>query len=190
MKNLRSILVGISCLFCFSIWAGSAFAMGASIQGMGSWWDAGDAGSTYGLGIRGTIGEQLAVDLGYTYFGEGDDIHFRDLGNDDEIRFGGIDAQVLDLGLRYTLPSEVYFGGGFSYYEFGRADGDCDIDGDWGYYGLVGWSFGGAHLRGFIEGAYRSVEGTINYDNEITTSNDANFDYDGFNVNVGAMFRF
>ncbi len=48
---------------------------------------------------------------------------------------------------------EIYLGGGGSYYFM-----DSDIgstDGIWGLYGLVGWSFGGENIRGFVEGIYR-----------------------------------
>ncbi len=56
--------------------ASNAQASGSSIQAMGSWYDAGDSGDTYGFGIRGTaeVMEALGIDLGYTYFGAGDDV--------------------------------------------------------------------------------------------------------------------
>ncbi len=169
----------------------NAMAMEGSIQGMGSWWDAGDSGSTYGLGLRGSLGvmEALGVDLGWTYFSEGDDVTFH-FPNDKNktIKLGGIDANVFDLGLRYTFPAEIYLGGGLSYFDF-----DHDVastDGEWGVYGLVGWSFGGEHIRGFIEGMYRYTEGTIKYDHGFEGHVDRDVDYDGLAANIGIMYRF
>lgn len=170
--------------------ASSAWATGSSIQGMGSWWDAGDSGSTYGFGVRGTLGfsEAFGADLGWTYYGEGDDVTLRLPGHDNDIEFGGIDANVFDLGLRYTLPAEIYFGGGLSYYDLGHDV--SDIDGEWGFYGIVGWSLGGENLRGFIEGMYRYTEGTIKYNDGFKGSLDRDVDYDGLGLNMGIMYRF
>lgn len=163
---------------------------GSSLQAMGSWWDAGDSGSTYGFGLRGTVGgmEALGVDLGWTYFGEGDDINIDIPETDENVTLGGIDAHVFDLGLRYTLSMEMYFGGGLSY--FALDHDTASIDGEWGVYGLVGWSFGGEHVRGFIEGMYRYTEGTLKYDNGFEGHIDRDVDYDGLVANIGIMYRF
>ena len=170
--------------------APTAQAVEGSIQGMGSWWDAGDSGSTYGFGLRGTLEfmEGLGIDLGWTYFGEGDDMTLRLPGKNDDINFGGIDANVFDLGMRYTFPAEIYLGGGLSYFDLGHDI--ASIDGEWGLYGLVGWSFGGEHLRGFIEGVYRYTEGTIKYNHGFEGHIDRDLEYDGFGANVGVMYRF
>lgn len=172
-------------VFCLGI---TGSCMGSSLQGMGAWWEAGDSGSTYGLGLRASLGDVLAVDLGWTYFGEGDDLTVN-LPGGDEVQLGGIDANVFDLGLRYTLPTEMYFGGGLSYFDF-----DHDIastEGEWGVYGLVGWSFGGEHFRGFVEGMYRYTEGTISYeDHWLEGTVDRDVEHDGFACNIGLMYRF
>ncbi len=170
--------------------ASNAHASGSSIQAMGSWYDAGDSGDTYGFGIRGTYGvmEALGIDLGYTYFGAGDDIDIDVPGVNDNLTFGGIDAHTFDLGVRYTLPMELYFGGGLSY--FALDHDTASIDGEWGAYGLVGWSFGGEHVRGFIEGMYRYTEGTIEYDHGFHGEVNRDVDYDGFAANIGIMYRF
>ena len=170
--------------------ASNGHAMEGSIQGMGSWWDAGDSGSTYGFGLRGSLGvmDALGIDLGWTYFGEGDDYKVHIPGKNNDINLGGIDANVFDLGLRYTFPAEIYVGGGLSYFDFGHDLGS--IDGEWGVYGLVGWSFGGEHLRGFIEGMYRYTEGTLKYDHGFEGHFDRDIDYDGLAANIGIMYRF
>jgi len=162
--------------------------MASSLQAMGSWWEAGDSGSTYGLGVRTTLGDLLALDLGWTSFGEGDDVHV-DIPGDNDVDLGGINANVFDVGARYTLPMALYLGGGLSYFDF---DHDAaSIDGEWGIYGLVGWSFGGKHVRGFMEGMYRYTEGTIRYnDHRFAGTVDSDVDHDGLGLNVGIMYRF
>ena len=83
---------------------------------------------------------------------------------------------------------EIYLGGGLSYYDF---DYELDsLDGEWGVYGLVGWSFGGEHLRAFIEGMYRYTSGTIKYDDGFLGTYERDVDQDGFAANVGIMYRF
>ncbi|WP_028581331.1 porin family protein [Desulfogranum japonicum] len=187
-KVFRCCVFSTCAVVCSCMILSSAYALDGSLQALGSWWDAGDSGPTYGLGIRGSIGSQWALDLGYTYYGEGDDVHFRTLDNDDEIRFGGIEANVFDLGFRYTFPAEIYVGAGASYYDF---DHELDnIDGEWGLYGLLGWSFGGEHIRGFIEGMYRATNGTIEYDDGFYGTYSEDFDQDGLSVNAGIMYRF
>jgi len=176
----------------FSVMAASSCSAnsGSSIQAMGSWWDAGDSGSTYGFGLRGTVGitQEIGIDLGWTYFGAGDDVDIDIPGSDDNITLGGIDAHAFDIGARYTLPAELYLGGGLSY--FALDHDTSSIDGEWGVYGLVGWSFGGEHVRGFVEGMYRYTEGTIEYDDGFKGTLDKDVDYDGFAANVGIMYRF
>jgi hypothetical protein len=177
---------------CFSVLvASNCYAnSGSSIQAMGSWWEAGDSGSTYGFGLRGTLGvsDELGIDLGWTYFGAGDDVDIDLPGTSNNLTLGGIDAHSFDLGVRYTLPMELYLGGGLSY--FALDHDTAEIDGEWGVYGLVGWSFGGEHIRAFIEGMYRYTEGTLEYDNGFEGSFSRDVDYDGFAANVGIMYRF
>lgn len=182
MKTMKIFSVA-AILSIFS--AGSAMA--SSLQAMGSWWEAGDSGSTYGFGLRGSIGDVWALDLGWTYFGEGDDVTV-DLPGDNDVQLGGIDANVFDIGARYTLPADLYFGGGLSYFDF-----DHDVastEGEWGVYGLVGWSFGGQHVRGFVEGMYRYTEGTLEYDDGFQGTVSRDVDHDGFAMNVGIMYQF
>lgn len=166
----------------------NAHAMG-SIQAMGGMWDAGDSGNTDGLGLRGSLGETLALDLGWMYYGDGDDIEIDIPNSDDKVKLGGIDTNVFELGLRYTFPMELYLGGGLSYFDF---DHDVhSVDGEWGVYGLAGWSFGGEHLRGFIEGMYRYTKGTIKYDNDYFEGTvERDIDHDGLAANIGIMYRF
>lgn len=188
MKLKKLIITGAAAA-CIIPFAGSdALAMGGSLQALGGWWDAGDSDSTYALGVRGSLGETWGVDLGWMHYGEGDDIEFEGPVTGDDYKFGGIEVNVFDLGLRYTFKSELYLGGGLSYYDF---DYELDsIDGEWGMYGLVGWSFGGEHIRGFIEGMYRYTTGTIEYDNGFLGTYDQDVDQDGFAANVGIMYRF
>ncbi len=186
MKGNRFKLLCMAIILS-ALTATTASAGGSSIQALGSWWSPGDSGSTYGYGLRGTagIGDAFGIDLGWTYFGEGDDIK---IGNNDEIRLGGVDAHTFDFGARYTLPMELYFGGGLTYFAFDHDT--AKIDGEWGVYGLVGWSFGGEHVRGFIEGMYRYAEGTVKYDHGFEGHLDNDLDYDGFAANIGIMYRF
>jgi len=186
-KQIKLLCIGIA-FSAFS--ATSVYAGDSSIQAMGSWWSAGDSGSTYGFGLRGTAGitDAFALDLGWTYFGEGDDIKINLPGNNNDIKLGGIDAHAFDFGARYTLPMELYFGGGLSYFALNHDS--AKIDGEWGVYGLVGWSFGGEHIRGFIEGMYRYTEGTLEYDHGFEGHLNRDVDYDGFAANVGIMYRF
>ena len=165
-----------------------AHAVDGSIQALGGWFDAGDSGDTYGYGVRGSIGSgSWAADLGFMHYGEGDDIEIDEI--DFEKDFSGIKLNVFDLGARFTLPAEIYFGGGLSYFDFDYDAGS--VDGEWGVYGLVGWSFGGEHIRGFVEGLYRYVEGTVKYeDREFDADVERDIDHDGFGVNVGIMYRF
>ncbi len=109
-------------------------------------------------------------------------------GKHENLTFSGIDAHAFDLGVRYTLPMELYFGGGLSY--FALDHDTASIDGEWGVYGLVGWSFGGEHVRGFIEGMYRYTEGTLKYDRGFYGSVDQDIGYDGLAANIGIMYRF
>lgn len=190
MKTRKNTLLKSSAAILFTaalLLAPSAYAVDASIQAMGGWWEAGDSGDTYGYGLRGSVGANgLAVDLGWMHYGEGDDIDIDALDYHKDL--GGIKSNVFDLGMRYTLPMELYFGGGLSYYDF---DHDVEsIDGEWGVYGLVGWSFGGEHIRGFIEGMYRYTEGTVSYDDEFEGHFDRDVDHDGLGANIGIMYRF
>ncbi len=190
MKGKKLKLLCMSAVFS-ALAASSCYAIGgSSIQALGSWWEAGDSGSTYGFGLRGTAGitEAFGVDLGWTYFGAGDDVDLDIPGRDNNLKLGGIDANVFDLGLRYTLPMELYFGGGLSYFALNHDT--ASIDGEWGVYGLLGWSFGGEHLRGFVEGMYRYTEGTLKYDHGFEGHLDRDVKYDGFGANVGIMYRF
>ena len=167
-------------------WGGSAMA--SSLQVMGAGWEAGDSGTTYGFGLRGSFGDAWSIDLGWTYFGEGDDVRITVPGRND-VELGGIDANVFDLGTRFTLPAEIYIGGGLSYFDFDHET--ASMDGEWGIYGLVGWSFGSEHVRGFVEGMYRYTEGTISYaDHRINGTVDRDMNHDGLGVNVGLMYRF
>lgn len=178
----------VICMAALLSLAMTGSGMATSLQGLGSWWEAGDSGSTYGLGLRGSLGDVWAIDLGWTYFGEGDDVVI-DLPGDNEVELGGIDANVFDFGMRYTLPAEVYFGGGLSYFDFDHDT--ASVDGEWGVYGLVGWSFGGEHVRGFVEGMYRYTEGTVSYDDHnFEGTVDRDVDHDGLALNVGLMYRF
>jgi hypothetical protein len=177
-------------LFSVLVAANCSANSGTSIQAMGSWWEAGDSGSTYGYGLRGTAGitEEFGIDLGWTYFGAGNDVDIDIPEVDENITLGGIDANAFDLGGRVTFPAELYVGGGLTYYAM---DHDTSsIDGEWGVYGLVGWSFGGDHLRGFVEGMYRYTEGTLKYDHGFEGTLERDIGYDGFAANVGIMFRF
>jgi hypothetical protein len=170
------------CTIILLFTAGNVAANG-SIQAFGSWWDSGDADTSYGGGLRGTIGKEIAIDIGWTYF-TGDDITIDVGGKEETLDFGGLDSHVFDLGFRYTFPMEIYLGGGGSYYTF-----DSDIgstDGKWGLYGLLGWSFGGEHFRGFVEGIYRYTEATVEFD----TTDDYDISYDGIGANIGIMYRF
>lgn len=163
---------------------------GSSIQAMGSFWKAGDSGNTYGYGLRGTAGisREIGIDLGWTYFGAGDDVNFDIPETDENVTLGGIDAHTFDLGARLTFPAELYVGGGLTYFAM---DHDVSsIDGEWGVYGLVGWSFGGDYVRGFIEGMYRYTEGTLKYDHGFEGTLERDIGYDGFAANVGIMLRF
>ena len=87
--------------------ATNAHAVDGSIQALGGWWDAGDSGSTYALGLRGSLGSgPWAADLGWMSYGEGDDIKI----NVDEHQkeFGGIDANVFDLGINiFNINGEL-----------------------------------------------------------------------------------
>jgi hypothetical protein len=162
--------------------------MASSLQAMGAGWEAGDSGTTYGFGLRGTLGDVWALDLGWTYFGEGDDVHIN-IPGDNDVNLGGINANVFDLGVRFTLPMELYFGGGLSYFDFDHDT--ASISGEWGVYGLMGWSFGSDHVRSFIEGMYRYTEGTIRYDNHhFEGTVDRDVSHDGLGVTVGLMYRF
>lgn len=189
----KNLIIGIAATaLSYSLLSGlliSEAHSAASIQALGGWWHAGDSGSTYALGLRGSVGETWGVDLGWMRYGEGDDIAINNPTNDDKINLGGIEANVFDLGLRYTFPMELYVGGGASYFDF---DHELDsIDGEWGVYGLVGWSFGGEHLRGFIEGMYRYTTGTIKFEEDrFLYSYEKDIDQDGFAANVGIMYRF
>jgi hypothetical protein len=177
-------------MFCvwavFSVFIATSAHAGGSIQAMGSWWDPDESASSYGFGLRGSIGSSFALDLGWTYYA-GEDISI-DLPNGQEIVISdGIDAHVFDLGARYTFPIELYLGGGASYFVF-----DSDVgstDGNWGLYGLVGWSFGGEHIRGFIEGVYRYTEASIEFDG-VGRDSEHDLSYDGFGANIGIMYRF
>lgn len=174
----RIIIICAYCLFSF-LTVVNANAAG-SVQAYGSWWDSGDADTSFGGGLRGTMGDEIALDLGWTYFA-GDDISIGAYS-------GGVNSNAIDLGLRYTFPMEIYLGGGGSYYFM-----DSDIgstDGTWGLYGLVGWSFGGENIRGFVEGIYRYADTSIDFDRPVNGSYSYDISYDGFGANIGIMFRF
>ena len=193
MKNICTFLKGgllpaALLLAGMTAFTPSAQALDGSVQVLGGWFDAGDSGDTYGYGIRGSLGARgWSADLGFMHYGEGDDIKIDEI--DFERDLSGIKLNLWDLGVRYTFPSELYLGGGASYFDFDYDAGS--IDGEWGLYGLVGWSFGGEHLRFFIEGMYRYVEGTVKYeDREFSATRDEDIDHDGFGANIGVMYRF
>lgn len=161
--------------------ASSVCAGGSSIQAFGSWWEAGDTDSSYGGGLRATMGDDLAIDAAWTFI-VGDEFT---LDNGQETDIDGLDSHIFDLGLRYTFPAEIYVGGGGSYFFLDSDEGSTD--GEFGLYGLVGWSFGKRNLRFFVEGVYRYTEATIELDG-MTTNYDVS--YDGFGANAGIMYRF
>lgn len=188
-RSLVGVATALAVMLTLAISQPGDAGAGGSIQALGGWWTAGDSGSTYGLGLRGSIGDTFGLDVGWMSYGEGDEIGFDVPGNDEEVNFGGVKANVFDLGLRYTFPVEIYIGGGASYYDF---DHTLDsIDGEWGAYGLVGWSFGGENLRGFVEGMYRYTNGKLKFqDDRFLYSIEQDFDQDGLGVNLGVMYRF
>ncbi|MEN8189447.1 MAG: hypothetical protein ABFS19_06330 [Thermodesulfobacteriota bacterium] len=192
-------------------------AGGLSVQLFGGGWDTSGSGRTTGYGLRTTLGREIAVDAAWTSYTKGNDITISTNNSTEEdsassentptndpettaangavttgddaqsISLGGIGINLYDLGFRYTLPTELYFGAGLSYLDFDTSKGS--IDGEMGFYGLCGWSFGDRNLRGFIEANYRYAGGTVSYNyNQEVVKKDV--DHNGFGINMGIMFRF
>ncbi len=206
MAALTMLIIGSLC-----ITKNARAAGGSSIQVFGAGWDTSSSGRTTGFGIKGSLGSEIALDVGWTSFGEGDNVVITigdgssDSSSDDTtttttsnvgietsdgtttITLGGVDVTIWDLGFRYTLATNFYLGAGLSYLDFGHSD--ATIDGEWGFYGVCGWTFGSQNLRGFIEATYRYAEGTIKYTHDLTVL-DRDIDHNGFGANVGIMLCF
>lgn len=122
----------------------------------GSYWDTKDVGSAYGLGLRFGINlvPQLQLELGGTYY---EDFQ-RDVEIEGEVARGELEAIPIDLGLRFDFGKAggFYISGGATWTLLDT--NVVDLDDQFGYYGILGVSFGG---KLYFEVTYRSVEATV-----------------------------
>lgn len=156
-------------------------ATAASFGAFGSYWDAEDADSTTGIGVKFGFGLSKAVELEFhgTYY------------NDFEQTIGGTGYRISALpvggGLRFNLMPEEKFnvalGLGLSYVFMDSNIGE--MDDKFMYYGLAGFDVGSDTTRFLLEVMYRRL--TSNIDDGVSVTD---IDFDGFSFNTGVLWKF
>lgn len=150
----------------------------------GSYMDTEDLGSATGIGLRlgFNVLPLLAVEVGGTYFEQLDELGFLGL----EGFSGEVDVLPVDAGIRFDLgrPGGFYLLAGGTLF---LLDADfASVDDEVGYYAGIGWVLG-RHL--YVEGLYRSVEGTVEAIEispvELEIAPPFDFDLAGYTFNVG-----
>jgi len=177
-------LVAVLSILGFGIF-GASGAVADGVNVFGSYWDPSDGDETLGAGIslRGGT-EPLYLQLRGTFY---DDI------TEDTALFEN-DLQVIpaDVGIGVQIEAndrvELYGGGGVSYYFLDSENGS--IDDEVGWYLEAGTELGVSEDIGvFVEGVWRTVEGTVDDDADDVDFDDVTIDLDGVSVNLGVVFR-
>jgi hypothetical protein len=182
MKKLAALACVVS-LFSLDAWADNGWGL------HGAYWDAGDADSSGGIGLRMSIEmiEGVQLELRGTYF----DSFSTDGGTD-------LDVYPLEGGLALFLPVggkvEAYGGGGLGYYLV-DASGPADAGDELGYYLNAGFqvpvrknekSYGGTQASLYGEVLYRFLQ----VDDARTSGGSlADADLDGVGFNLGLLIQ-
>ena len=170
----------------------------------GSYWDTDIAGDAAGGGISAAFpfNDMFGVEMRATYFEElNDDPLGAAFDSDEEVfQDKGIQALPLDLGLRITFAPQSHFrpyvAGGGTYFLLDSDFGN--INDEVGWYAAAGAEFGdpeGANF--FAEGLWRKASARIELDpdeiddiDDLNVEDHANFDIDGFGLNLGVRWNF
>lgn len=179
----------LSALVLTALLAGAP-AVAGDLGLYGSYWDTDALGETAGGGAKFVIGDSaVRWELRGSFF--------PDLTEDfDQLVDDGageleVEAIVPEAGFAYNFApgntAQFYLGAGLSYYLLDATD--VELDDEVGYYGVAGFSVGGAGdgPAFFAELMYRSVEGTVE-DEDLFDEVDV--DLSGPSANVGILFRF
>lgn len=153
-----------------------------------------DFDNSAGLGIKTNFGLAGGLGLGLraTYIPDlGSD--FSDFFDDDDFRDFEVEAVPLDLGLTYAFGANrnLYVGGGATYVLLDPEFGDADDQAGW--FGEIGFrSNRPSGINYFVEGVYRSIESTVNFDSDdfgnIDFRDEVDVDLSGISVNAGLAF--
>jgi hypothetical protein len=170
----------------------------------GSYWDTDVAGDAAGGGVSLGIpfNEMLALELRATYYEELTDDPLENIFDSDDPVFQevGIQALPLEAGLRLSFAEGATFRphvmGGVSYYLLDSDFGE--IGDEVGWFGAVGATIGdGDGAEFYVEGLYRKAEAEIELDpddlediDDLEIGENAQFDMDGFGVNLGVRWSF
>ncbi len=179
-----------------AVLSGSAYAGGLGLYG--AYWSPSDFDSGFGPGVKAVFdgGSPLGFEIRGAWF--------PDLSDDIDTAAGLVDFDLqaipLEIGLVISAgandaPFVPYVSAGGSYFML-----DLETDGPGGEESIdiddeIGWYAGGGfHARlsdsisFFVEGMYRSVEGTVVDDDVEDIDNDVAIDLSGFSANAGIMF--
>lgn len=177
-------------LFVLATLVAGVPAMAGEFGFYGSYWDTDALGESAGGGVKFVSGSgPLRFEFRGSYFPDLSE----DFGEvfDDGTGVIEVEAIVPEAGLLYNFApgnsTQFYLGAGLSYYLLDI--NVFEIDDHVGYYGLAGLSLGGAGdgPAFFIEGMYRSVEGTVE---DAELQDDVDLDLSGPSFNAGILFRF
>ena len=199
MKN-RILLASALCCF---VWTASPIAA-ADFTLMGSWWNtdiAGDAGGA-GVSVGLPVNEMFAFEIRGFYYEQLNDDPFEAIFDQDEEVFQdrGIQAIPLDGGIRFSFAPDSTFrpfiGAGATYFLLDSDFGE--IADELGWYASAGATVGdGEGADFFFEGTWRKVSAQVEIDpqdlediDDIDADDDADFDLDGFGVNIGVRWTF
>lgn len=201
--SVRSLGIGLGVLVVLALAASPASAAG-SFNLFGSFWDTDEADNTAGGGIAFAlpVSPRWGVDLRGSYHEELTNEPLEALFDEDDPVFqrAGLQVIPLEAGLRYNFApgsrTNLYLGGGGSYHLLDSDFGD--VSDEVGGYALLGMDFGNPDgLSFFIEGLYRFVEATVEFDPEDLEDiddisgleNGVAVDLNGLGLNIGMSWR-
>jgi hypothetical protein len=181
-------------------------AMAAGFHLYGSYWNSSDLDDAAGGGVKLAIplGSRAHLALRGTYYepfdedalrDEFDDV-FDDVPGDPEVFPSELQVIPIEAGFGFNLtpdsPVNFVIEAGGTYFLL-DLDGPGDLDDEFGWYGSVGLELARSGGLGFfVEGIYRSAEGTVENEDdldEIDFNNDVPFELDGVAVNAGIVWR-
>jgi hypothetical protein len=178
-KGIRVVLLLVLCLGV------SNAARAADFSLFASGWDTDLLGAGYGAGARLAFGTTHQFQLTGSWFGTLDEEIFGE-----NVLIESFDVEVdaipLDRGYTYSFGDGTGFylgAGGTAFFLDSNAG---DLDDEFGWFAQIGYQW----KNFFVEGLYRSVEGTINELDfgELETSERVVVDLSGPAVNVGWRF--
>lgn len=187
-KNLV-LLISVFCLSLSLALGGQGFGVSAA------YWDTKDEDYGYGLNLK----YQHSLGTLSNLFGEVRVSYFTGFDKYDD----DFDLKVMpvEAGLIYAIASDplvVYAGGGLGYYIYDLDYGDCEVDNEFGYYGVAGATVGIArNVDFFAEIKYTHTEISGSGETTITqignviiiSSYGVDSDLSGIGANLGVKWN-